>query len=58
MEEFEKRCRKHKIEWINLYALKNKHTLDFYQNLGYSGGEEEKEFIKLLNVKRFRDLKI
>lgn len=58
MTEFEKRCRKHKIEWIDLYALKTKHTLDFYKSLGYSGGEEEKEFIKLLNVKSFRDLKI
>jgi len=58
LTDFEKRCRKHKIEWINLYALKNKHTLEFYKSLGYSGGEEEKEFIKLLNVKRFKDLKI
>jgi len=56
--EFEKRCRQHKIEWIDLYALRNKKTMDFYKSLGYSGGEDEKEFIKLLNVKRFRDLKI
>jgi len=58
LNEFEKRCHKHKLEWINLYALKNKHTLDFYKNSGYSAGENEEEFTKLLNVKRFRDLKI
>jgi ribosomal protein S18 acetylase RimI-like enzyme len=58
LTEFENRCRKHKIEWIDLYALRNKKTMHFYKSLGYSAGETEKEFIKLLNVKRFRDLKI
>lgn len=58
LEEFEVRCRKNKIEWINLYALDNKKTKNFYKDLGYSSGEREKEFIKLLNVKRFKDLRI
>ncbi|MFA4942583.1 MAG: GNAT family N-acetyltransferase [Patescibacteria group bacterium] len=58
LEEFEARCRKHKIEWINLYSLENKKTLNFYKSLGYSAGEREEEFIKLLNVKKFKDLKI
>ncbi len=57
LTEFESRCRRHKIEWIDLYALDHKKTLNFYKSLGYSEGEREKEFIKLLNVKKFRDLK-
>lgn len=57
MAEFEKRCRRNKIEWIDLYAIEDKHTLKFYKSLGYSAGGKEEEFIKLLNVRRFRDLK-
>jgi ribosomal protein S18 acetylase RimI-like enzyme len=58
LSEFENRCRKNRIEWINLYALENKKTLGFYKSMGYSFGEKEREIIKLLNVKRFKDLKI
>ena len=58
MLEFEKRCRKNKIEWILLHALKNKVTIKFYQSLGFSGGEQEQEYIKLLNVKKFSELKL
>jgi N-acetylglutamate synthase-like GNAT family acetyltransferase len=58
LEEFEKRCRKHKPEWINLYALESPNTLKFYKSSGFSAGEKEEEFTKLLNVKRFRDLKM
>jgi len=58
MIEFEKRCRKNKIERILLHALKNKNTIKFYQSLNFSGGEQEQEYIKLLNVKRFKDIKL
>jgi len=56
--EFENRCRKNGVEWINMYVLENKKTLNFYKSMGYGFGEKEREIIKLLNVKRFKDLKI
>lgn len=56
--EFENRCRKNGIEWIDLYSLENKKTLNFYKSMGYDSGEKEVEQIKLLNVKKFKDLKI
>jgi len=58
MIEFEKRCRQNKVEWILLHALKNKVTLKFYRSLGFSGGEQEQEFIKLMNVKKIKDIKL
>jgi ribosomal protein S18 acetylase RimI-like enzyme len=57
LEKLEDNCRKRGIEWIYFYAVENKHTLKFYKSMGYKMGPKETECIKLLNVKKFKDLK-
>ena len=57
IKQLEQNCKKHKIAWIYLNAIQNKKTFHFYRREGYDEGIKEREFIKLLGVKRFKDIK-